>query len=78
MTMMSWGMGVWMLLGALILAGAVVALVVGATWLAGRLNPKDPMPAAAAATPTEVLLQRYAAGDIDDDELAHRLARIDR
>lgn len=78
MGMMSWGMGVWMLLGVLILVGAVAALVLGASWLAGRLNWSDPGPASVPATPAEVLLHRYAAGDIGDDELAHRLARIDR
>ncbi len=38
MTMMTWGMWLWMLFGALVLAGAVTALGLGVTWLFGRLN----------------------------------------
>lgn len=76
--MMSWGMWLWMLFGLLVLVGAVTAVVLGATWLAGRWNATNRGPAAVAATPTQVLLQRYAAGEIGDDELAHRLAQVDR
>lgn len=36
--MMSWGMWLWMLFGVLVLVGAVVALVLGVTWLVGRLS----------------------------------------
>ncbi len=36
MSMMSWAMWLWMLFGVLVLVGAVVALVMGVTWLVGR------------------------------------------
>ncbi len=41
MATMSWDMWLWMLFGALVLVSAVVALVLGVTWLVGRLNGPD-------------------------------------
>jgi uncharacterized membrane protein len=76
--MMSLGMGFWMLLGGLVLVVAVVALVLGSTWLVGELARPNRSPSEVAVTATQVLHSRYAAGEIDDEELAHRLAQIKR
>ena len=70
-----WGMGGWMMVSygfvvLLFLVGIVVALV-SSSRRTGRSGP--------AATPTakELLAQRYARGEIDDDEYFQRLSVLD-
>lgn len=73
---MGWGM---MVAGLLLLVGALALVVFGAAWLADAIGRSDrPAPSAAAPTAIEVLQHRYAQGAIDDDELAHRLAKLDQ
>jgi len=70
-----WGMGGWMMVSygfvvLLILVGIVVAFVT----LSRRTGRSEPR-----ATPTakELLAQRYARGEIDDDEYFQRLSMLD-
>jgi putative membrane protein len=70
-----WGMGGWMMVSygfvvLLFLVGIVVALVA----LSRRTGRSGP-----TATPTakELLAQRYARGEIDDDEYFQRLSVLD-
>jgi putative membrane protein len=70
-----WGMGGWMMISygfvvLLFLVGIVVALVA----LSRRTGRNGP-----AVTPTakELLAQRYARGEIDDDEYFQRLSVLD-
>jgi putative membrane protein len=70
-----WGMGGWMMVSygfvvLLFLVGIVVALV-ALSRRTGRTAPR--------ATPTaeELLAQRYARGEIDDDEYFQRLSVLD-
>jgi putative membrane protein len=70
-----WGMGGWMMASyrfvlLLILVGIVVALV-ALSRRAGRSG------GAATPTATELLAQRYAGGEIDDDEYFQRLSVLD-
>lgn len=74
---MGWGMGVWMLLGGLVLAFAVLALGWGAASLiAERRAARSPSEVAAPAM--QILHRRYAAGEIDDAEYRHRRAQLDQ
>jgi putative membrane protein len=70
-----WGWGYWLGMGVtmvlfwgLVIIG-IVALVryIGSTWDTGR-PPRETGP----ARPEEVLAQRYARGEIDDDEYMRR------
>jgi putative membrane protein len=70
-----WGMGGWMMASygfvvLLILIGIVVALVA----LSRRTGRGGP---AVTPTATELLAQRYARGEIDDDEYFQRLSVLD-
>ena len=70
-----WGMGGWMMASygfvvLLILIGIVVALVA----LSRRTGRGGP---AVTPTATELLAQRYARGEIDDDESFQRLSVLD-
>jgi putative membrane protein len=70
-----WGMGGWMMASygfvvLLILIGIVVALVA----LSRRTGRGDP---AVTPTATELFAQRYARGEIDDDEYFQRLSVLD-
>ena len=47
----------------------VVGLVGGLTWVSGRAIPKRP-----AADPEQLLRERFARGDIDEQEYARRLS----
>lgn len=75
--MTAWGMTLWMVVGAVLALAALVALVMGAVWLIRDLlrgrarQDESPTP-----TPREILEQRYAAGEIDDDELNRRTAKL--
>jgi putative membrane protein len=70
-----WGMDGWMMASyglavLLILIGIVVALVA----LSRRTGRGGP---AVTPTATELLAQRYARGEIDDDEYFQRLSVLD-
>jgi putative membrane protein len=70
-----WGLGGWMMASygfvvLLILIGIVVALVA----LSRRTGRGGP---AVTPTATELLAQRYARGEIDDDEYFQRLSVLD-
>jgi putative membrane protein len=70
-----WGMGGWMMASygfvvLLILIGIVAALVA----LSRRTGRGGP---AVTPTATELLAQRYARGEIDDDEYFQRLCVLD-
>jgi putative membrane protein len=70
-----WGMGGWIMASygfvvLLILVGIVVALVA----LSRRTGRSGPT---ATPTATELLAQRYARGEIDDDEYFQRLSVLD-
>jgi putative membrane protein len=70
-----WGMGGWMMASygfvvLLILIGIVVALVA----LSRRTGRGGP---AVTPTATELLAQRYARGEIDDDEYFQRLSVLE-
>jgi putative membrane protein len=70
-----WGMGGWMMAGyglvALLVLIAAVVVVVALSRRAGRNG--------SPATPTakELLAQRYARGEIDDDEYFQRLSVLE-
>jgi putative membrane protein len=70
-----WGMGGWMMISygfvvLLFLVGIVVALV-ALSRRTGRSGPTAPL------TAKELLAQRYARGEIDDDEYFQRLSVLD-
>ena len=77
MGMSTWGMGLGMALGGLLLA-LVVVLVLGAVWLAREITGRGRTPSSSPPTAREVLLRRYAAGEVDEDELARRMAQLER
>jgi putative membrane protein len=66
----SWTLASYGLAVLLILIGIVVALVA----LSRRTRPSGPT---ARPTATELLAQRYARGEIDDDEYFQRLSVLD-
>ena len=78
MGMSSWGMGLGMVLGGLLLLALVVVLVLGAVWLAREIAGRGSGPSSPSLTAREVLLRRYAAGEVDDDELARRMAQLNQ
>jgi putative membrane protein len=71
-----WGMGGWMmaaygLVVLLVLVAAVVVVVVAMSRrTGGNRSPATP-------TAKELLAQRYARGEIDDDEYFQRLSLLD-
>lgn len=76
--MMRMGMGLGMVFGALVLLALLVVLVLGAVWLAREIAGRGRGPSAPSLTAREVLLRRYAAGEVDDDELARRMAQLNQ
>lgn len=69
------GMMVWMVLGTIVLIVLVVLATVGIfTMLQRRSCDQDQVPV--TASPDDVLKQRYAAGEIDEDEFARRRAGL--
>ncbi|GAB3033813.1 hypothetical protein GCM10027052_09050 [Parafrigoribacterium mesophilum] len=67
---MAW-MWPWMLIGALLSLAVVAALVVLIVWIArgGRFNAQFP---AGAGNARQILDERYARGDIDEDDYRKR------
>jgi len=69
------GMMVWMVLGTVVFVVLVVVATVAIfSMLQRRSRDHDQVPV--AASPDDVLRQRYAAGEIDEDELARRRAGL--
>jgi putative membrane protein len=69
-----WGTGAWLVMGLMMVLfwGAVIALVV---WLVQSVG-SDKKPGQTGASPTdradEVLAERFARGEIDEDEFRRR------
>lgn len=68
--MMSW-MGAWALVGVAV----VVLAVLGAVWLVHRTSGGG-HERSLRETPEEVLRQRFAAGELDEDEYRQRHAGL--
>lgn len=73
-------MGIWVLLVIITLLAVLVFSVLGSVWLVRRLRQD------VGGTPVsrnsdsahDTLRQRYAAGEIDDDEYERRLSTLSR
>lgn len=65
-----WGVGEWLAMSAMMLLfwGSVIGLVV---WVSQNLRGESRQ-ADSSAGPDEVLAERYARGDIDEDEFRRR------
>ncbi len=73
-----WGFAPWWGIGALIVAGAVAALIVYLV-RRPRFRQFGPPGAAAPLTPAEdMLARRFAAGEISEEEYLSRLAVLRR
>ncbi|MGH3322738.1 MAG: SHOCT domain-containing protein [Streptosporangiaceae bacterium] len=73
------GVGLWMLLWALVGVALVVLAVVGAVSAVRALRRGDRTPDRRALPdnePREILRRRYAAGDIDEDEYLQKLSGL--
>ena len=74
--MMDW-MGLWIILGLILLVATVAAVVMLTAWILRR------SPAAPAGVPRggqdagDVLRRRFASGEIDDEEFRRRLAVLE-
>ena len=66
-----WGVGNWLAMSAMMLVfwGSVIVLVV---WAARSFRSGDQQAGSRGAGPDEVLAERYARGEIDDDEFQRR------
>jgi len=73
---MMMGMGIWALLMIVTLFAILVLAVLGGVWLFRNLSQGAPHRDGKAAQ--ELLRHRYAAGEIDDEEYARRLAALGR
>lgn len=70
----NWGVGDWLVMGAMMLVfwGSVIALVV---WVAQSNRSGDQQPSNRGPRtdgPDEILAERFARGDIDEDEFQRR------
>lgn len=66
-----WGSGGWILMGAvmvLLLAVLITAVVLAVRHLAGSDAQRNRADSAASSRPEDALAQRFARGDIDEDE----------
>lgn len=66
------GMGLWMLLWALVGLAVLVLAVVGVIWLVRHTDTPRPVLVTGRETPEELLRRRYAAGEVDEDEYERR------
>ena len=71
-----WGMGGWMMVDYSLVGVLILALVVGALIVLSR-RTSGPEGSIAATSAKELLDQRYARGEIDDDEYFRRLSVLD-
>jgi len=67
-----WGVGEWSAMGAMMLVfwGSVIVLVV---WAARSFRSGDRQADSRGTGPDDILAERYARGDIDEDEFQRRL-----
>ncbi len=78
-----WGLGDWLAMSAMMLVfwGSVIVLVV---WATRSFRSGDQQAGGRGAGPDEVLAERYARGEIDDEEfhrrreLLHSTRRVSR
>ena len=74
------GMGLWMILWALVGVVILVLAVAGAVWTARQLSQRARGDRERAELPgdgpQEILRHRYAAGEIDEDEYLRRLSGL--
>jgi putative membrane protein len=71
------GMGLWALLAAVTLLAVLVLAVLGSVWIYQRLRAERSNLAAVETDPACARLrERYAAGEIDDEEYERRLAAL--
>lgn len=70
------GMGLWMLLWALVGIAVVALAVLGIVWLVRRTDSSRPVPPTQSESAEDVLRRRYAAGEIDEDEYVRRRAGL--
>lgn len=70
------GMGLWMLLWALVGIAVVALAVLGIVWLVRRTDSSRPVPRTQSESAEDVLRRRYAAGEIDEDEYVRRRAGL--
>jgi len=71
------GMGLGGLLGLLIVVALVASAVLGGVWLARRGRTTDGGTRAAHGDPArDRLRQRYAEGEVDEEEFERRLAAL--
>lgn len=75
-TAASVGMGLWMVLWALVGLAFLVLAVAGTVWLLRNPRPTKQNQEPAAAE--DVLRRRYAAGEVDDDEYLRRMAGLNQ
>ena len=64
--------GWWFVMPLMMVVFWVAVVCVVVSFMQGRPGP-DPTSGTRPAGPEEVLAQRYARGEIDDDEYSHRL-----
>lgn len=74
--MMGLGMGVWMLLWAVMGIALLTAAVLGVVRLLRRDSFRAGGPAPTGTAAEEILRRRYANGEIDDEEFTHRRAAL--
>lgn len=71
------GMGLWMLLVTVTVLAVLVAAVLAGVWLFRRWRDHAAEPRAVDPDRArELLRQRYASGEIDDEEFERRLAAL--
>lgn len=71
-----WGWGGWILMAlvmVLLWAAVITAIVLAIRYLAGGDSHRNQAGAGSARTAEDVLAERYARGEIDDDEFRQRL-----
>ena len=74
--MMGW-MGLWVILGLILLVATVAAVAMLTAWMVRR-NPAAPVGVPQGGQEAgDVLRRRYASGEIDDEEFRRRLAVLE-
>ena len=74
-----WGMGGWILMGAvmvLLSAALITAVVLAVRYLADSNAQRNRADSGAQSWPEDALAQRFARGDIDEDEFRRRLTLL--
>ena len=74
-----WGWGGWIPMGAvmvLLSAVLITAVVLAVRYLAGTDAQRNRADSAASSRPEDALAQRFAHGDIDEDEYRRRMTLL--